>query len=271
MTSAHVALCSAERRPPGHVTRFVAVARRTRRQTITTVTFVVAVAASGCGAAHTRSTPTAVLPSTAAAAPTPTGARVPTRAVAAPPRRHHARSARRPSPATLPQTNRLPSSATHQFAAEMRALWRAIRAGSLRPGLAAFFPEGAYAQVKAIAYPAADYEDRLLVDYRLDLAAAHALLGAGAHTATLVAVHVPSAHWVDPQVCDNRGGYYEVPNARLIYRIGGEIRSIGIASMISWRGIWYVIHLGAVQRSAAVGIVDAPSSGAGTSTSSSTC
>ena len=153
----------------------------------------------------------------------------------------------------------------------MRALWRAIRAGSLRPGLAAFFPEGAYAQVKAIAYPAADYKYRLLVDYRLDLAAAHVLLGAGARTARLVAVHVPSAHWVDPHVCDNRVGYYEVPNSRLIYRIGGEIRSIGIASMISWRGIWYVIHLGAIQRPAAVGIVDAPSSGAGTSSSSSTC
>ena len=153
----------------------------------------------------------------------------------------------------------------------MRALWRAIRAGALRPGLAAFFPEGAYAQLKAIAYPAADYEYRLLVDYRLDLAAAHVLLGAGASTAALVAVRVPSAHWVDSQVCYNRVGYYEVPDSRLIYRIGGEVRSLGIASMISWRGVWYVIHLGAVERPAAVGIVDTPSSGSGTSTPSSTC
>lgn len=155
----------------------------------------------------------------------------------------------------------------------MRALWLAIRTGSVRAARPAFFPETAYRQVKAIADPAADYAGRLLGDLGLDLAAAHALLGAAAGHAHLLAVRVPAgyAHWVPPNVCLNRVGYYEVPNARLVYTEAGQTRSIGIASMISWRGVWYVVHLGAVVRRAAVGIVDAPSPGAGISTPSPTC
>ena len=33
--------------------------------------------------------------------------------------------------------------------------------------------------------------------------------------------------------------------------------------MISWRGVWYVVHLGAVLRSAAVGEVYQPAAGRG--------
>ncbi|MBV9006194.1 MAG: hypothetical protein JO181_16150, partial [Solirubrobacterales bacterium] len=79
--------------------------------------------------------------------------------------------------------------------------------------MAAFFPEAAYAQVKAIADPNGDWTSRLVSEYRLDLEAAHALVGGGAR---LVTVEVPSdyAHWVDPGACDNRVGYYEVPNSR---------------------------------------------------------
>ena len=88
-----------------------------------------------------------------------------------------------------------------------------------------------------------------------------------------VRVNVPAgyAHWVSPDACYNRVGYYEVPNARVVYRQNGQLHSFGIASMISWRGVWYVVHLGAVLRPAAEGIVDDPSSGAGVSAPSSTC
>ena len=41
--------------------------------------------------------------------------------------------------------------------------------------------------------------------------------------------------------------------------------------MISWRGVWYVVHLGSVLRPAAVGTVDDPAAGAGYSAPSSTC
>jgi hypothetical protein len=76
---------------------------------------------------------------------------------------------------------------------------------------------------------------------------------------------------VPPGVCYNDVGYYEVPNARVVYLEGGQVRSFGIASMISWRGRWYVVHLGAVLRNADVGVVDEPASGRGTSAYSSTC
>jgi hypothetical protein len=152
----------------------------------------------------------------------------------------------------------------------MARLWEGVRAGSVRPALAAFFPEAAYLQLKRIGDPKGDFENRLVADYGLDIAAAHALLGPGAE---LIEVRVPSsyAHWVPPGVCDNSVGYYEMPNARVVYRSGGEIKSFGIASMISWRGAWYIVHLGSVLRSAAVGVVNDPSTGPGVSAPSSTC
>jgi hypothetical protein len=155
----------------------------------------------------------------------------------------------------------------------MAALWRGVRSGRLAPALAAFFPEAAYLQVKAIAHPAADYRTRLLGEYALDIAAAHALLGAGAASAKLVRVSVPEgyAHWVPPGACYNRVGYWEVPNSRVVYREGGQLRSFGIASMISWRGVWYVVHLGAVVRASSGGALDDPSAGPGVSVYSPTC
>ena len=79
------------------------------------------------------------------------------------------------------------------------------------------------------------------------------------------------AHWVPPGVCDNSIGYYEMPNARLVYSVGGRISSFGIASMISWRGDWYVVHLGSVLRPVVTGMVDDPQAGPGAPVPSSTC
>jgi hypothetical protein len=155
----------------------------------------------------------------------------------------------------------------------MDALWNAVRADSRTTGMLAFFPERAYLQVKAIVDAAGDWDDRLVGEYGLDIGAAHALLGPGAVHARLVAVNVRSAyaHWVPPGACYNQIGYYELPNARVVYREQGSVRSFGIASMISWRGLWYVVHLGAVVRSSGAGLVDDPSLGAGESVPSSTC
>jgi hypothetical protein len=127
--------------------------------------------------------------------------------------------------------------------------------------------------VKAIADPRADYANRLVHEFSLDIAATRGLLAAGAGSAQLVGVEVPSgyAHWVSPGACSNSVGYYEVPNARVTYREGGQTSSFGIASMISWRGVWYVVHLGAVTRASDAGVVDDPSSGSGSSAPSSTC
>jgi hypothetical protein len=155
----------------------------------------------------------------------------------------------------------------------MAALWAGVASGSVKPAEPAFFPEQAYVQLKSIAGAESDWSGRLLRDYALDLRAAHALLGARAAGAHLVAVKVDSSygHWVPPGVCDNGIGYYEMPGARIVYREDGALRSFGVASMISWRGEWYVVHLGAVLREGEGGVVDEPASGPGQPAYSGTC
>jgi hypothetical protein len=176
-------------------------------------------------------------------------------------------------PGLLPQTDVFPSSDTAQFTSEMADLWQAVVTGSGGTGRPAFFPESAYLQLKRIASPGSDYTNRLLYDFDADILAAHGLLGSDPSAAKLTQVIVPSGygHWVPPGVCDNSIGYYEVPNSRIVYNAGGQVRSFGIASMISWRGTWYVVHLGAILRSTDAGMVDNPAVGDGTSLYSSTC
>ncbi len=177
-------------------------------------------------------------------------------------------------PGTLPQTSTLPSATSPQFHAEMADLWQAVVTGNANAGVPAFFPVGAYVQLKSIPNPQTDWRQRLFGVFALDVGAAHTLLGPAAATAQLVSVSVPTqyAHWVTPGVCYNSIGYYEVPNARVVYREGGAVKSFGIASMISWRGQWYVVHFGAVLRTTTgQGLVDTPATGPGTSAYSSTC
>jgi hypothetical protein len=178
-----------------------------------------------------------------------------------------------PSPGSLPQTHTYPSGRSARFKSLMASLWAGVVRDSPAAALAAFFPKGAYAQLKAIASASSDWTGRLVRDYGLDIAAAHALLGRDAARARLITVEVPSSygHWIEPGVCDNSVGYYEMPNARVLYREDGQIRSFGIASMISWRGVWYVVHLGAILRATDSGVIDDPASGSGTSAYSGTC
>jgi len=164
-----------------------------------------------------------------------------------------------------PQTRASPSAHAPAFRAAMTDLWMAVRTGKPRYGRPAFFPLAAYTQVKAIPAPSADWHHRLFGDFRLDVAAAHDLLGASARKARLVRVIVPAAEasWINPGVCDNSIGYWHAAGARVVYREAGRIRSFGIASLISWRGVWYVVHFGAVLRSSAAGVVDQPATGTG--------
>jgi hypothetical protein len=147
----------------------------------------------------------------------------------------------------------------------MADLWAAVRSGRPRPARPAFFPLSAYTQLKAIPDPGADWHRRLYAAFGLDVGAVHRLLGANARKATLVRVIVPAAQvaWIEPGACYNSVGYWHVAGPRVVYREGGRTRSFGIASLISWRGVWYVVHLGAVVRAAAVGEVDQPAAGPG--------
>ena len=170
-----------------------------------------------------------------------------------------------PPPGPLTQTRTLPSAHTRVFRAEMTDLWAAVVTGRARLAAQSFFPLAAYTQVKAIADPSADWRSRLFGDFRLDVAAAHHFLGRSARHDTLIRVIVPAsgAAWINPGVCSNAVGYWHVGGARLVYRHRGQLRSIGIASLISWRGRWYVVHFGAVLRAGAGGVVDAPAAGPG--------
>lgn len=169
-------------------------------------------------------------------------------------------------PGLLPQTTVLPSTTSPQFHAEMNALWDGIVTGSVPTAMRSFFPRSAYLQVKAISNPSADYANRLVAHFALDVAAAHALLGPQAAGAKLLRVTtVPGyATWIVPGYCYNRIGYWHLPGSRIVYEEGGQVRSIGIMSLISWRGVWYVVHLGGVSRTSDTGLVDSPSIGPGT-------
>jgi hypothetical protein len=177
------------------------------------------------------------------------------------------------APGSLPQTNAYPSGTSTQFKVLMAALWSGVMHNSLTAAMPAFFPNGAYLQLKSIGNASSDWANRLVHDYGLDITAAHGLLGRHAARARLIAVEVTSSygHWIQPGVCDNRLGYYEMPNARVVYSEDGQTRSFGIASMISWRGVWYVVHFGAILRASDTGMVDDPGVGRGVSAYSGTC
>lgn len=216
-----------------------------------------AVAAAGTSAAAAVTTPPSRAPGAAVATTNPAGTTVPTTV----------------DSGNLPQTGAFPTTTSPQFSAEMAAFWEAVTSGVPSKGLAAFFPEAAYVQVKAIPDPQADWTTRLLDSYYADIGAAHRLLGPNASSAQLLAVRVyaGNAHWVTPGTCEARVGYFEVPNSRVIYQLDGQERSFGIASMISWRGEWYVVHLGAVNEYPGVPVVDAPAIGPGYPAPLETC
>jgi hypothetical protein len=143
-------------------------------------------------------------------------------------------------------------------------VWLSVTTGKAGYARPAFFPVAAYKQVKAIAYPEGDWTSRLWYDYTLDVKKAHQLVGSGARLVTVV---VPGKYavWVPVSACYNNVGYWHVPGSRVVYRDrDGKVRSFGIASLISWRGIWYVIHFGAVDRDIWRGYVDNPQDGPGT-------
>ena len=162
--------------------------------------------------------------------------------------------ARTPDPGSLPQTAARPSGSDPQFAKRMSALWTAIVAGE-PAARSSFFPLGAYLQVKAISNPAADYRNRLIALYDLDIRALHLRVGSGA---TLLGVDVPdrSATWVTPGQEYNNESYWRVYGTRVRYRtVAGKEGSFGIFSLISWRDQWYVVHLGPINRIPGTGTI----------------
>lgn len=110
----------------------------------------------------------------------------------------------------------------------------------------AFFPLVAYKQVKNIANPEADWNNRLMKAYARDIHKAHEQLGKGAMDAQLVGLEVPEdkAQWMKPGSEGNKLGYHRVLKNKLRYLdAAGNPHAIDVTSLISWRGEWYVVHV----------------------------
>ena len=167
----------------------------------------------------------------------------------------------------LPQTETQPPMDSGSLTARLTPMFGAMQTDSHDQAMTVFFPESAYLQMKTgvLANPASDYQGRLIAFLDLDLSAYHQALGPNPTSSTLETVNAaPSlAHWVSPGTCENKIGYWHLPNVRVVYSAQGQERSFAIASLISWRGQWYVVHLGPNPRPADVGTVDDPQVGAG--------
>lgn len=170
------------------------------------------------------------------------------------------------TPGQLPQDNHEPSFGA-PLTNEMRLLVQAIASNAPLGAQGAFFPESAYLQMKTgeIPAPASDYVDRLVAFYHLDIAAYHVkLFHPTSATFLRVNANARLAEWIPAGACENRVGYWHVPGVRLVFERGHAVVSVAVASLISWRGVWYVVHLGPNPRPRNVGTVDDYQIGPGT-------
>lgn len=230
---------------------------------------VLILTAAGCGSsssspkatsAAASTTPEASSAAGTPSAPASTPTSTPTQTPAPPSTPQTPSSSPSVDPGTLPQIKALPTATDPQFTAGVNALWQGIVDDNPREALPFLFPKSAYLQVKALSDASADYENRLIGFYNLDIHAAHRLLGSGAKDARLVGVSVPAkaAEWIAPGVEQNKLSYYRVYGSRLTYTEGGKTKSFGLFSLISWRGQWYVVHFGPNPRSTSTGVVYEP-------------
>ena len=151
-------------------------------------------------------------------------------------------------PGALPQTMAEPTTTDPVFQDHVQELWRAVVDGNPAGAMAFFFPLSAYVQVKAIADPVHDYETRLVANFDSDVMTDHAALGPEGAGAQFTSVAVPATPvWVLPGSEYNKGSYWRVYNSTVTYSVGGRPGSFEVASMISWRGEWYVVHLSSIR------------------------
>ena len=149
----------------------------------------------------------------------------------------------------LPQTHERPEPSGAAFDARTLGLWDAIVKDDPALAMPFFFPLAAYEQVKAIQHPARDWTLRLVAAYVRDIHDLHARLGANAARARLTRVEVPMARarWVEPGEEYNKIGYYRVFSTKLRGEADGHAVTVDVASLISWRGEWYCVHLSGVK------------------------
>ncbi len=151
-------------------------------------------------------------------------------------------------PGTLPQTDEKPSGTGAEFEARMKTLANAIINNTPDSAISTFFPISAYKQTKKNTDPAADWKNRLIANFKVDVADANKKLGANAKNAVFTGVTVPNtAVWVKAGEEYNVGPYWRVFKTQMNFTVDGKNVQIPIESMISWRGQWYVVHLGTIR------------------------
>ena len=151
-------------------------------------------------------------------------------------------------PGTLPQTDEKPSGTGAEFENRMKVLANAIITNTPDTAVSAFFPVSAYKQTKKNTDPAADWKNRLIANFRVDVADANKKLGTNAKNAVFTGATVPAtAVWVKAGEEYNVGPYWRVFKAQMNFTVDGKNVQIPIESMISWRGQWYVVHLGTIR------------------------
>jgi hypothetical protein len=146
----------------------------------------------------------------------------------------------------LPQTEDKPRIDSPAFVAGGKRLFEAIVKDNAGLALPFFFPVEAYKQVKDIKKPERDWETLLVRSYRRDIHEYHKRLGRYRDQAKFLRIEVAEnlAKWMKPGSEGNKVGYFRVLRSRIIYEDHeGRERELGVTSMISWRGEWYVVHL----------------------------
>lgn len=152
------------------------------------------------------------------------------------------------APGNLPQTKTFPRATDPVFLAHMRELVSAVAYDQPKLALSSFFPLPAYIQVKAITDPVTDWNVRLVANYRVDIDLAHKRLGTKAASAKFESVSIGAGPtWVKPGAELNKGSYWRVFGTIVYYKVGSVTHYFVINSMISWRGEWYVVHLGVIR------------------------
>ncbi len=152
-------------------------------------------------------------------------------------------------PGSLPQTLGEPTASGATFNDGVHGLWNAIVQDQPALAMPLFFPKAAYLQVKAIADPATDYEQRLIANYAQDIHTLHAQLGGNASAAQFTGIDVPQSQavLVQPGEESNKLSYWRVYGTVLRYTLDGTAHTFPVTSLISWRGEWYVVHLGEIR------------------------
>lgn len=146
----------------------------------------------------------------------------------------------------LPQTHELPRADSPGFRKRLERLVAAIARDEPELALPAFFPRVAYQQVKAIADPARDWQQRLVRAFERNIHEYHQSLGSDAAGAVFAGLTLreQGVRWMKPGSEGNRVGYYRVTRSQLHVRLpNGTERNLELTSLISWRGAWYVVHL----------------------------